>query len=78
MPDVRSTLFRLQLVCGLLLTSAIPEPAGAEGVPALYPTREAAEKVAKAHFNCSGAHRMGDQWMPCEKHPSGSKQPMKH
>ncbi|MFY9250063.1 MAG: DUF3721 domain-containing protein [Vulcanococcus sp.] len=75
---MQPSLLRIQLVCGLLLTLAIPDPAGAEGVPALYPTREAAEQAAKEHFNCSGAHRMGNQWMPCEKHPSGNKQPMNH
>jgi hypothetical protein len=38
------------------------------GVPALYPTQAEAEKAAKLHFNCTGAHKMGDQWMPCAKH----------
>ena len=50
-----------------------------KGVPALYPTRAEAEAAAKLHFNCSGAHSMGTQWMPCANHaeskpsqPSGS------
>ena len=42
--------------------------AGSGGVPALYPTQADAEKAAKLHFNCTGAHKMGDQWMPCAKH----------
>ena len=42
--------------------------AGSGGVPALYPTQAEAEKAAKLHFNCTGAHKMGDQWMPCAKH----------
>jgi len=37
-------------------------------VPALYPTKAEAEKAARLHFNCSGAHRMGKQWMPCAQH----------
>jgi hypothetical protein len=24
--------------------------------------------AARLHFNCSGAHRMGKQWMPCAQH----------
>lgn len=42
--------------------------AGSGGVPALYPTQAEAEKAAKLHFNCTGAHRMGNQWMPCTQH----------
>lgn len=38
------------------------------GVPALYATQAEAEKAAKEHFQCTGAHRMGNQWMPCSKH----------
>lgn len=48
--------------------------AGSGGVPALYPTQAEAEKAAKLHFNCTGAHKMGSHWMPCAKHggPHGS------
>jgi hypothetical protein len=35
--------------------------------PALFDTRVEAEKAAK-NFNCTGAHKMGEQWMPCKKH----------
>ena len=41
------------------------------GVPALYPTQAEAEKAARLHFNCTGAHQMGSQWMPCSKHAEG-------
>jgi hypothetical protein len=34
-------------------------------VPALYATKAEAEAAAKQHFNCTGAHPMGKQWMPC-------------
>ena len=35
--------------------------------PALFDTKAAAEKAAKK-FNCTGAHQMGDKWMPCKAH----------
>lgn len=58
--------FAAHLVLALVAMAA---PVFSEGaVPALYPTQAAAEKAAKLHFNCVGAHRMGDQWMPCAKH----------
>ena len=38
------------------------------GVPAMYATKTEAEAAAKEHFNCSGAHPMGNQWMPCSTH----------
>ena len=41
---------------------------GKGGVPALYATRAEAETAAKLHFHCSGAHKMGNQWMPCAAH----------
>lgn len=42
--------------------------AGSGGVPAMYATQAEAEKAAKLHFNCTGAHKMGNQWMPCAQH----------
>ena len=42
--------------------------AGSGGVPAMYATQAEAEKAAKLHFNCTGAHKMGSQWMPCALH----------
>ncbi len=35
--------------------------------PALFETKAEAEKAAK-DFNCSGAHKMGEKWMPCKSH----------
>ena len=37
------------------------------GTRALFETRAEAEKAAK-DFNCTGAHKMGDKWMPCKSH----------
>ena len=34
---------------------------------ALFNTKEEATKAAK-DFNCTGAHQMGDKWMPCKSH----------
>ena len=62
---------------GLIVGSALLLPAGGSraeqggkpaAVPALYATQAEAERAAKQHFNCTGAHRMGDHWMPCSQH----------
>ena len=37
------------------------------GTPALFETKLEAEKAAK-NFNCNGAHKMGEKWMPCKSH----------
>ena len=36
-------------------------------IRAIFDTREEATKAAK-NFNCTGAHKMGDKWMPCKSH----------
>ena len=36
-------------------------------MPALFDSRVEAEKAAK-RFNCTGAHKMGNKWMPCSTH----------
>ena len=38
-----------------------------KGTPSLFETKIEAEKAAK-DFNCTGAHKMGDKWMPCKSH----------
>ena len=40
-----------------------------KSTPSLFETKREAEKAAK-DFNCTGAHRMGDKWMPCKSHDS--------
>ena len=35
--------------------------------PSLFETKIEAEKAAK-DFNCTGAHKMGNKWMPCKTH----------
>ena len=36
-------------------------------MPGLFNTKEEAEKAA-AIYKCSGAHKMGEKWMPCKTH----------
>ena len=33
----------------------------------LFKTKEEADNMSKS-LNCSGAHKMGDKWMPCNSH----------
>ncbi len=37
------------------------------GTRSLFETRAEAEKAAK-DYNCTGAHKMEDKWMPCKSH----------
>lgn len=62
---------------GAIGMAALPLRAGVAladttAVPAVYATRAEAEEAARKHFNCSGAHPMGKQWMPCAKHGQAS------
>ena len=57
---------------GVLLSPLEVGPARAQhpgqgAQQAVFATRAEAEAAAK-HFHCHGAHRMGDQWMPCASH----------
>ncbi len=55
----------LSLTTALLLgCSNEPEK---NGSAALFNTKAEAENAAKS-FGCTGAHKMGAKWMPCEKH----------
>lgn len=46
--------------------------ANSGGAPAMYATKAEAEAAAKQHFNCTGAHQMGNKWMPCATHGQSS------
>lgn len=59
---------RVAVAIGANLLFSAAGLAAPGGVPALYPTQAEAEKAAKLHFNCTGAHKMGTQWMPCAQH----------
>jgi hypothetical protein len=60
-------LLLLALASAWLSSSAWAQHATQGGVPAVYATKAEAEKAA-SKFNCTGAHQMGDKWMPCAKH----------
>lgn len=63
-----------RLMVGMGVSLALMGAASAQStppkaaVPALYPTRAEAEQASKTHFHCTGAHPMGNQWMPCAQH----------
>ena len=38
-----------------------------KATPALFNTKAEAEAAAK-DFDCKGAHKMGNKWMPCANH----------
>jgi hypothetical protein len=56
----------IAIATGIQLIGAAQANTG--GVPAMYATKAEAEAAAKKHFNCTGAHQMGSQWMPCATH----------
>lgn len=53
-------------------SAACAQQAPQQGIPAFYPTRAEAEAAARKHFNCTGAHPIGSQWMPCAGHVPGA------
>ena len=64
--------FMKRLLVLAFATACLPLVACAQhnssgAVPAMYATKAEAEKAAPK-FNCTGAHQMGDKWMPCAKH----------
>ena len=52
--------------------------ANTSSVPAVYATKAEAETAARKHFNCTVAHAMGHQWMPCAKHGQASDSAHSH
>lgn len=61
------SLASLLLVCCFSPTKVLAQKASKSGaVPATYATKAEAEKAAKL-FHCTGAHQMGDRWMPCDQ-----------
>lgn len=67
----------IQWLLGAIGMAALPLLGGSvlgntTAVPALYATKAEAENAARKHFNCTGAHPMGHQWMPCAKHGQAS------
>jgi hypothetical protein len=59
------------LIAGLYAGPACAQQAGQGAQKAMFATKAEAEAAAK-HFNCKGAHKMGNQWMPCASHGEAS------
>jgi hypothetical protein len=66
-PRTRPWLLSAIGIAALQLLSAGAQ-ANTAAVPAIYSSKTEAENAARKHFNCTGAHPMGKQWMPCAKH----------
>jgi hypothetical protein len=60
-------LLLLALASACLPSVACAQTTNSGAVPAMYATKAEAEKAAPK-LNCTGAHQMGDTWMPCAKH----------
>ena len=66
MNKIKSIISTSILSISFLLVGCSDNSQG-KGTPSLFDTKREAEKAAK-DFNCTGAHRMGDKWMPCKSH----------
>jgi hypothetical protein len=66
---MRSSLPLAFLLFSSLMPAAVwaQKASSSSAVPATYATKAEAEKAAKK-FHCTGAHQMGDRWMPCDRH----------
>jgi hypothetical protein len=60
-------LIHIALASSCLPSIAYAQHTNAGAVPAVYATKAEAE-MAATKFKCTGAHQMGDKWMPCAKH----------
>ncbi len=69
---ILSPFFLITLLFGVGCTSKVEEK-----TPALFDTRREALKAAK-NFNCTGAHKMGNKWMPCATHEFHENADKKH
>lgn len=59
---------------------AAPDQGAQGGTKAMFATKAEAEAAAK-QFNCKGAHKMGEMWMPCASHGAATgthASPMAH
>ncbi len=63
---IRHILLSLTLTSASLLMSC-GKDAKNNPTPSLFNTKAEAEAAAN-DFKCTGAHKMGDKWMPCAKH----------
>ena len=52
---------------GALLSGQSTSTSTDRGMKAVFSSQAEAEAAAPG-FNCTGAHKMGNQWMPCSAH----------
>ena len=64
---MKGFLFLVVLSASALPAFACHEHGAQSATPPLYATQADAEKAAP-DFHCTGAHQMGDKWMPCSAH----------
>ncbi|MDM7951834.1 MAG: hypothetical protein QUV07_01240 [Cyanobium sp. CZS 25K] len=55
------------LLAALGTASVLAQHEGHGAQQAVFATKAEAEAAAR-HFHCTGAHKMGNQWMPCASH----------
>ncbi|MEA5411152.1 hypothetical protein VB737_05165 [Synechococcus sp. BA-120 BA3] len=71
MSRLRPPFAPLAAAAGLLAAlggaPALAQQPGPGPQKAMFATKAEAEAAAK-HFNCTGAHQHGNQWMPCSTH----------
>ena len=65
-PNPKSILSTLILCLSFYLIGCSDNSQSSE-TQSLFSTKAEAEKAAK-DFNCTGAHKMGEKWMPCKSH----------
>ena len=65
-PNLKPILLTLVLPFSLYLIGC-SDNSQKSGIQSLFSTKAEAEKAAK-DFNCTGAHKMGEKWMPCKSH----------
>jgi hypothetical protein len=63
----RFLLIALACVCLPSDVCACAKHAISAQISTMYATKAEAEKAA-SKFNCTGAHQLGDKWIPCAKH----------
>ena len=66
MPDLKPILSTLFLSLSFYLIGC-SNNSQKSGTQSIFSSKEEAERAAK-DFKCTGAHKFGEQWMPCINH----------
>ena len=67
-----NSIFSTIIICVSFSLIGCSEGPQTEGSSSLFNTKIQAENAAKK-FNCTGAHKMGDKWMPCNSHAANEE-----